>query len=1218
MKKAKRITAAILTLILCFGEFAGNGIAVYAAGDDGTGLVSDEEIVSDNDSVVPDEDKSGREASGNETTEPEEEMSEEIDLNGDPGGYGVWIGGVELDESNKDSLPKLKGGSGSYDPVNKILKLKDVTGINNSDDYAIKAESDLTIEVEGEVDLSPRNAEYGIYTDGKLTIRNKDGCNASLKIDMEINESERSESDAIEAKELLIEELEGSLSIQLMTAAKAMRSFGIVVLGDLTINDGVLIVNVWPNEVKDKCHKIGIRVTGNYNQLGGGVIVRANPYAETEEKGNTVFHSTAMEVDGKVSIKSGYTSLYACKAEYINSYQDFEGNWHSTNPTCMALKAGEEITFGSNMGVLDPEGAGVKVVDGKYTIANEDPVRSVTIGNKSENTKYNLWVGDMQVIAYNMLSIPCDTGTASFDPETNTLTFNDAKLTTFSQHYVTNATAAVQSKGIPLKIKGRLGIISDGSDGTENSKYGILIVDSTTKASIDADIRIKDVKTAGIWGSDSDIGIEDGRIEVENSESIGAKGSITLADEVGVISPEGATFRKIDGVTRLYKSSTSSEVVLGAVIGTTKASYTVTFNLNGKEGTAPAAKSVAEGEKVTEPTGVTVTGYTVEGWYKEADCINKWDFASDTVTADMTLYAKWTPISYTVKYDPNKPASAPGTVNGTTTDSTHTYDEEKALTANGYSLEGYTFGGWNTSADGSGTSYADKTSIKNLADTEGAVVTLYAKWLDKAYEVKFDLNGKEGTAPEPEMVAEGGKVTEPAGITVPGYIIEGWYKEAACTNKWDFASDTVTANITLYAKWKPISYTVKYEPNKPALASGTVSGTTADSTHIYDEAKALTANGFSLEGYVFGGWNTMADGSGTSYADKASVKNLADTEGTVVTLYAQWREYSHSALDPVPDINDGTTEIWLVKGQKFTLQGFSLDDKDKDMLKTYKKLISISKKGKVRAKKTGTAVIVKKDAIGNVVQSISVNITKPELSNKKLMLEAGVEGKEAGSIALKNADHIDVYYYSASPDVAIVNPDGSVKAVAKGSAKITAYANGTAYTATVSVKEPSAVKDRTLHLAKDSSKAVKIGGVKKTVWDYAEGTTEEEKAVVSITGAKITAKKAGTVKLIVKGDLESYTMTVKVDDISITPAHEDGKYDLKAAKGKNKYDLVIAAGQKLTLSYADMLQPVIYKSNKPETAFIDEYGNIEARSAGKAKFIAKVNGKTITINVNVK
>lgn len=53
------------------------------------------------------------------------------------------------------------------------------------------------------------------------------------------------------------------------------------------------------------------------------------------------------------------------------------------------------------------------------------------------------------------------------------------------------------------------------------------------------------------------------------------------------------------------------------------------------------------------------------------------------------------------------------------------------------------------------------------------------------------------------------------------------------------------------------------------------------------------------------------------------------------------------------------------------------------------------------------------------------------------------------------------------------------------------------------------------------------------------------------------------------------------------------------------------------LSFASMDQPVVFKSTKPDIAFMDENGNVEARSKGKGKFTAKINGKTITITVKV-
>lgn len=86
------------------------------------------------------------------------------------------------------------------------------------------------------------------------------------------------------------------------------------------------------------------------------------------------------------------------------------------------------------------------------------------------------------------------------------------------------------------------------------------------------------------------------------------------------------------------------------------------------------------------------------------------------------------------------------------------------------------------------------------------------------------------------------------------------------------------ANITATANWTANTYTVVYNAN-----GGT--GTTANSTHTYDSAKALTANGFTRTGYSFDGWATSASGAKV-YSDQQSVTNLA-TSGTY-TLYAHW------------------------------------------------------------------------------------------------------------------------------------------------------------------------------------------------------------------------------------------------------------------------------------------------------------------------------------------
>lgn len=144
--------------------------------------------------------------------------------------------------------------------------------------------------------------------------------------------------------------------------------------------------------------------------------------------------------------------------------------------------------------------------------------------------------------------------------------------------------------------------------------------------------------------------------------------------------------------------------------------YVVTFDAGA--GTAVASQTIDEGEKATEPEDPTLEGFVFAGWYKDEACSEgqEFDFAAETITADITLYAKW---------------------------------EEAAA----------------------------------------------------QYVVTFDTG--EGTAVESQTIDEGGKATEPAEPTLDGYLFMGWYKDEACSDgqEFDFAAETISANVTLYAKW---------------------------------------------------------------------------------------------------------------------------------------------------------------------------------------------------------------------------------------------------------------------------------------------------------------------------------------------------------------------------------------------------------------------------------
>ena len=93
--------------------------------------------------------------------------------------------------------------------------------------------------------------------------------------------------------------------------------------------------------------------------------------------------------------------------------------------------------------------------------------------------------------------------------------------------------------------------------------------------------------------------------------------------------------------------------------------YTVTFETSG--GSAVGPVTVDAGSTVTKPADPTKSGYTFGGWYKDSTLQTPWDFANDTVTADTTLYAKWTANPPAPSYDdpdPTYAVSAPAAENG--------------------------------------------------------------------------------------------------------------------------------------------------------------------------------------------------------------------------------------------------------------------------------------------------------------------------------------------------------------------------------------------------------------------------------------------------------------------------------------------------------------------------------------------------------------------------
>lgn len=110
------------------------------------------------------------------------------------------------------------------------------------------------------------------------------------------------------------------------------------------------------------------------------------------------------------------------------------------------------------------------------------------------------------------------------------------------------------------------------------------------------------------------------------------------------------------------------------------------------------------------------------------------------------------------------------------------------------------------------------------------------------YTVTFSSDG--GSTVESQSIAEGGKLTKPADPTRKGYTFSGWYTDAALTDAWDFSADTVTGNITLYAKWTKIPVKEENDPTtEPTTEPETEPASTITKVEISPEKVTLKKGG---------------------------------------------------------------------------------------------------------------------------------------------------------------------------------------------------------------------------------------------------------------------------------------------------------------------------------------------------------------------------------------
>ncbi|MDE6029017.1 MAG: InlB B-repeat-containing protein [Clostridiales bacterium] len=229
------------------------------------------------------------------------------------------------------------------------------------------------------------------------------------------------------------------------------------------------------------------------------------------------------------------------------------------------------------------------------------------------------------------------------------------------------------------------------------------------------------------------------------------------------------------------------------------------------EGSAVPAQSIKEGERVTRPTDPTRADYVFGGWYVDSDFGTEWDFDTKVSGSTLVLYAMWTPV----QGGPPEPIPQSTTVTFVT-GCAAVVPAQVILVGNKVSQPsvtnaGYTLDGW----------YNGSTKWNFDMDTvSGDTLTLTAKWIKNeqppvvdppiigdgddvtvTFNVGLDAR-KAGTYnPAPITVKAGSTIAAPQ-LKRNGYEVSGWYAEEDSAKKWNFATDKVTENVTLFAKWQ--------------------------------------------------------------------------------------------------------------------------------------------------------------------------------------------------------------------------------------------------------------------------------------------------------------------------------------------------------------------------------------------------------------------------------
>ena len=357
--------------------------------------------------------------------------------------------------------------------------------------------------------------------------------------------------------------------------------------------------------------------------------------------------------------------------------------------------------------------------------------------------------------------------------------------------------------------------------------------------------------------------------------------------------------------------------------------YTVRFTGNGATGgnTPDQAFQYNIGQNLRR-NGFTRDGYTFAGW-KRADnqqAYGDGQWVTNLTTQPngiVTMVAQWSANEAHIRYNPNPPAGKTTGGQGTPNWDGHTGDTP-TIGQNGWTIDGYTFAGWATSPDGSGTRYAPGARW-----TANGTLTLYAQWTPGQADLTYDGNGATGGKTDPQTGKTDEKINvRDNGFTRDGYTFVTWNTQADCkgnavkpNSEW-----TLRGSSTLYACWAGNAQTLTYHGN------GATGGNTAAQSGKTGDELTTNANGFTRDGYTFVRWDTAKDGSGTAYGEGKNGVSQYVMKPAGNDLYAIWKanpatiQYRNdwpNTTGSTPDTTGNTGDTVTISQNSFDRPGYT-------------------------------------------------------------------------------------------------------------------------------------------------------------------------------------------------------------------------------------------------------------------------------------------------------